>query len=92
MFVYILLEEAKEDNLATLNIKGFPEKLYHDLGERAKEDRRSISDEVIYLLEWAIAALSEKKSSILELRGLGKKYWKDVDVNKHIEIERESWE
>jgi hypothetical protein len=77
--------------MATLNIKKFPADLYQDLGERAKSERRSLSAEVIYLLEWALAASPQKRRSILGLRGLGKKSWKKVDAVKHVEHERESW-
>ncbi len=78
--------------MATLNIKGFPEDLYHSLAERAKKDRRSLSGEVIYLLEWAVESTTPKKKSILQLRGLGKKYWKNIDASKHVSKERDSWE
>lgn len=78
--------------MPTLNIKNFPEDLYHNLAERAKEKRRSLSGEVIYLLEWAIEATTPKKKSILNLRGLGKKYWKNVDPARHVSKERDSWE
>ena len=78
--------------MATLNIKGFPEELYQVLGQRAKEDHRSLTGEVIYLLEWAINATTQEKQSILNLRGLGKKLWKDHDAVKHVETERESWQ
>lgn len=78
--------------MATLNIKGFPEDLYRSLGEKAAEDRRSLSSEVIYLLEWALEASTKKKKSILNLRGLGKKYWKKIKTTKYIDAERESWE
>lgn len=78
--------------MTTLNIKSFPEKLYRLLGERAKMDRRSLSGEVIYLLEWAMEATAKKKTSILQLRGLGKKKWKEIDAAKHVDKERESWE
>lgn len=78
--------------MATLNIKGFPEDLYRSLGELAKEDRRSLSGEVIYLLELAIETSISKKKSILQLRGLGKKYWKGIDASRHVSKERDSWE
>ena len=78
--------------MPALNIKGFPEELYHILGERAKKDRRSLSGEVIYLLEWALEATEKGKSSILQLRGLGKKQWKNVDASRHVSKERDSWE
>lgn len=36
------------------------------------------------------AALQTRRS-ILELRGLGKEIWKDIDVQKYVEQERASW-
>jgi hypothetical protein len=78
--------------MATLNIKSFPEDLYQLLGEQAKKDRRSLSGEVIYLLEWALVEFSKKKTSVLHLKGLGKQRWKNVDAVKHVEAERDSWE
>lgn len=78
--------------MATLNIKGFPEDLYHILSQQAKIDRRSLTGEVIYLLEWAIEALPKRKQSILQLRGLGKKHWKGINITKHVDQERDSWE
>lgn len=78
--------------MVALNIKGFPEELYQLLSKRAKKDHRSLTGEVIYLLEWALEASSDEKVSILQLRGLGKKLWKEVDPIKHIESERDSWE
>ena len=80
-----------EDGMATLNIKSFPEDLYNILGKQAKKDRRSLSAEVIYLLEWAVKS-DIKKTSIKELRGLGKQKWKGVDGAKHVDTERQSWE
>ncbi len=78
--------------MATLNIKGFPDELYNILGQQAKRDRRSLSSEIVYLLEWAIEASSKKETSLLHLKGLGKKQWKDIDADKHVDTERESWE
>ena len=77
--------------MPTLNIKGFPEDLDRVLAQRAEKNRRSLTAEVIYLLEWALDASEEKKGSILQVRGLGKKLWKEVDLTKHIDAERESW-
>ena len=77
--------------MPTLNIKGFPDDLYRVLGQQAKRDHRSITGEVIYLLERALEESAKEKKSILELRGLGKKLWKEVDVSKHVDTERESW-
>jgi hypothetical protein len=32
------------------------------------------------------------KHSILELKGLGKEYWRSIDVEEYIRQERDSWE
>lgn len=33
-----------------------------------------------------------KLHSILELRGLGKELWKDIDPVEHVRAERDSWD
>lgn len=78
--------------MSTLNIKGFPEELYQALVDLAKNDHRSLSQEVIYLLEKAVEASEHNKPSLLELQGLGKKYWKKTTAAKHIAKEREAWD
>jgi hypothetical protein len=78
--------------MATLNIKGFPDELYQLLGLKAKNEHRSLTGEVIHLLEWAIEASSKEKTSILQLRGLGKEKWKAIEASKHVEKERSSWD
>ena len=75
--------------MATLNIKNLPDPLYRKLKARAKRERRSIAQEVTHLIAQALeppAALS-----ILELRGLGKELWHDVDATDHVDKERASW-
>lgn len=76
--------------MAILNIKGFPDDLYEELRERARHDHRSISQEVIHLLVEAVDA--RRPRSILELRGLGKSTWSDVDATKYVARERDSWD
>lgn len=78
--------------MPTLNIKGFPDELYKNLGQRAKSDRRSLSSEVIYLLEWALKASQQGNQSIMNLRGLGKDKWNDIQASKHVETERDAWD
>jgi hypothetical protein len=78
--------------MPTLNIKGFPEELYYHLVKRAKQDHRSVTGEVIYLLEWALGSSQKGKTSILQLRGLGKELWKSIDASQHVDEERTSWE
>ncbi len=54
-------------------------------------------DEQLQLLE-DIAKLLRRQTvvkplhSILELEGLGKETWKDVDIDQYIEQERSSWD
>jgi hypothetical protein len=76
--------------MATLNIKNFPDHLYEKLHARAEVERRSVAQEVIYLLEHA-AELREPLS-ILDLRGLGKEHWEGIDPVSHIAAERDSWD
>jgi hypothetical protein len=38
-------------------------------------------------------ALEESEAlSLLDLRGLGKEAWRDVDAAEHVEREREAWD
>ena len=75
--------------MATLNIKDFPDALYERLQECAEREHRSLAEHVIYLLEES--ARQPTLHSILELRGLGKELWKDIDPVEHVQAERDSW-
>lgn len=76
--------------MATLNLKNFPDDLRSRLQEMARRDRRSLAQEVIYLLEKA----SERREmhSILELSGLGKEVWQGIDADEYVRAERDSWD
>jgi len=76
--------------MATLNIKNLPDPLYRKLQMRAKRQRRSVAQEVTQLLSDALE--TQKPLSILDLRGLGKEYWGDIDAAAHVERERASWD
>ena len=76
--------------MAVLNVKNLPDALYRKLQARAKREHRSIAQEVIHLLSDAIE--TPKTLSILELRGLGKEHWREVDAAKHVENERAAWD
>jgi plasmid stability protein len=76
--------------VATLNIKNLPDRLYKRLQARAKRERRSVAQEVTHLLDAALEA--PKPLSILELRGLGKEHWTDIDAAGHVERERAAWD
>lgn len=76
--------------MATLNIKGLPDHLHRKLQRRAREQHRSVAQEVTHILTEALQAASPL--SILELRGLGKARWQGVDAAAHVDAERRSWD
>jgi len=76
--------------MSILNIKNFPNELYEKLRQRAKREHRSVSQEVIHLLAETLEP--SQPGSILELRGLGKSVWADIDAARHVAEERRSWD
>jgi plasmid stability protein len=76
--------------LATLNVKNVPEELYSRLKALARRERRSLSQEVLQILDEATKP--SETVSILELRGLGKELWKGIDPATHVDEERRSWD
>ena len=76
--------------MATLNVKNLPDKLYKKLKARAKRQHRSIAQEVTHILSEALE--TSPPQSILELRGLGKELWENVDPAAHVASERDSWD
>lgn len=76
--------------MAVLNLKNLPDELYAKLKERAKEERRSVAQQVTHMLAEALEA--KKTRSIRDLRGLGREIWEGMDPVEHIERERASWD
>lgn len=75
--------------MAVLNVKNLPDRLYRKLKARAKRERRSVSQEVVVLLEQALEP--GPSVSLLDLRGLGKELWRDTEAGAHVETERKAW-
>jgi plasmid stability protein len=75
--------------MATLNVKQFPDALYHALKARAEAEHRSVAQEVTHIIAQAIG---ERPLSILDLEGLGKELWSGMDAASHIAVERDSWD
>jgi len=75
--------------MASLTIERFPDELYVRLSRRAAANNRRVEDEVIQILS---QALGERRLSILGLQGLGKELWATIDVDEHVDRERESWD
>lgn len=76
--------------MATLNIKNLPDRLYRKIQARANKEHRSIAQEVIHIL--SLATEDARPRSILELQGLGKEIWRNVDAGKHVKQERRAWD
>jgi plasmid stability protein len=76
--------------MATLKVKDFPDSLYKRLQEQARQRNRSLSQEVIHLLDEALGP--EKTLSIKGLQGLGKELWEGIDAAEYIRAERDSWD
>lgn len=83
------MEDIWGDDMAILNIKNLPDRLYKKLQARAKRERRSVAQEVTQLLSEALEAA--EPLSILELKGLGKEHWREINAAKHVAQERSSW-
>ena len=76
--------------MATLNVKNLPDALYRKLQKRAKQQHRSVAQEVTKILDDAVD--SPEPLSILTLRGLGKAKWSGTDAAAHVAAERKSWD
>jgi len=76
--------------VATLNIKNLPDALHEKLKARARRERRSVAQEVTFLL--SVALDTPPPLSIMDLQGLGKDLWQGVDAAAHVEAERASWD
>ena len=75
--------------MATLISSIFRMRFYRKLKARAKRERRSVAQEVTVLLAQALE--QPAPLSLLELRGLGKELWRDVDAVTHVVEERTAW-
>ena len=75
--------------MATLHIENFPDALHDLLKELAEREHRSLGQQIVHLL--AESTGEPTLHSILELRGLGKEFWKGVDPVEHVRTERDSW-
>lgn len=74
--------------MAILSIKNLPDPLYRKLKQRAKQQHRSVAQEVTAILE---RVLSEPDAlSLLELDGLGRELWTGIGAARHVDRERAS--
>jgi plasmid stability protein len=78
------------EDMATLNIKNFPDRLYRKVKQLADRENRSVAQQVIQLLNAAIG--KPELESIMSLRGLGKELWAGIDPATHVNTERKAWD
>ena len=76
--------------MATLNVKNMPDDLHEKLRARAAAEHRSVAQQVIHILSQHIE--DHEPRSILELRGLGKELWGEIEPTEHVAAERDSWD
>lgn len=75
--------------MATLNLKNLPDEIHRKLKKRAKEEHRSVAGHVRKLIEEDVARA--KRYTVDDLKGLGAEIWEDVDIEKYVRKERDSW-
>lgn len=76
--------------MATLNIKGIPDRLYDQLRERGRANHRSIAQEVTHVLTEILE--DPEPVSLLDLQGFGKEVWSETAASDHVARERDSWD
>jgi hypothetical protein len=69
------------------------EALKTELKDRVLSDDvvESVSADVGRLLTKLKECPPSKKHSVLELQGLGKEFWRSIDVEEYLRKERDSW-
>lgn len=75
--------------MAVLNIKNFPDDLHEALVKEASAERRSVSQQVIIMLERLLEQSSPR--TLLELEGLGAEIWEETDIDEYIDDLRSEW-
>lgn len=88
--LFLTIVEYRSRCMAILRIKNLPDELYKKLQAQAKREHRSVVEEVTHLLTEALEPA--KPLSVLELQGLGKEHWKNINAGKHVARERASWD
>lgn len=58
--------DYEEDMMATLHVRNIPEPLYERLRKRAQEQNRSISAEVVMLLDLALEEEEDSQAQLLD--------------------------
>lgn len=65
------------------------EKLLNEVEKLNQSEQLQLLEKIAALIRRRTTAKTRR--SILELQGVGKSIWKDIDAQQHIDKERESW-
>ena len=82
-------QKSRAEHIAQEIVELSQEEL-EELGRRIAHEESAVARR----LSGALARKADEKPrrSIMELRGLGKEIWKDIDVEAYLNEERNSWE
>jgi hypothetical protein len=68
---------------------------YQELLQQAKsltpEEQLKLVEDLSILIRQQLKMTSKSKRNILELRGLGKEIWVNIDAQEYVNQERDSW-
>jgi len=69
---------------------------YEDVLNRARllspEEQLQLVEELAAIVRQRVKDTHRPKHNVMEFRGVAKDFWKDIDVKKFIEEERNSWD
>ncbi|HLX55495.1 MAG TPA: hypothetical protein VKR83_00575 [Ktedonobacteraceae bacterium] len=69
---------------------------YEDVLNQARqlspEEQLQLLEEIAAMIRQRVKNMQPPKHNVMEFRGIAKGFWKDIDVKKFIEEERNSWE
>jgi hypothetical protein len=66
-------------------------KIAAEIKNLKREEKLEVLEIVVNSLKDDLSRSKRKHHSLIELKGLGKDIWKDVDVEQYIDSERDSW-
>lgn len=68
---------------------------YHEVRRLAEnlspDEQMRLIEDLSKFIRQRVVLTPKPKRSILELRGLGKEIWKDIDAQEYVNQERDSW-
>ena len=66
-------------------------RIINDIGVLEPYEKLEILERLVHLIKKSDFSETKREYSLLNLRGLGKEIWADIDTDQFIENERNSW-